>query len=139
MDDLKDVFKFVIGGILPVRSQAMRWITHKRRALRYVGHCTTYHPTEDKSLGGDDRPHSKGYLCKWRKPKVLVGCAMHVETLKPVLFLSLTLHGDADFTLCIENTLKTARALKCLTQHDPQEWHTVQLVMKKIRKDDNQE
>ena len=35
--------------------------------------------------------------------------------------------------------MKTTKALKCLTEQDPHEWPTVQLVMKKISKDGNDE
>ena len=145
VDDLKEVFEFEKGGILPVRSHGTRWITHKRRALQrvvdrygaYIAHLTTL--AEDKSLRGEDRSRLRGYLQKWREPKVLIGSAMYVEALKPVSILSLTLQGEADIVLSIENTLKTTKALKCLTQKDPHEWPTVQLVMTKIRKDDDQE
>ena len=93
VEDLWCVFEFPKGGHLPIRSHGTRWITHKRRALQwvldcygaYIHHISTL--TEDRSLKPDGRQCLKGYLLKWRQPKMLIGCAMYVEALKLVSLL----------------------------------------------------
>ena len=106
------VFEFPKGGHLPIWSHGTRCVTHKRKALQrvldrygaymYIHHLSTL--TEDSSLKSDDRQHLKGYLLKWRQPKMLIGCAMYVEALKPFSLCSLTLQKEgADIVTSIEN------------------------------------
>ena len=83
VDDFRCIFEFPKGGHLPIWSHGTRWVTHKRKALQrvldrygaYIHHLSTL--TEDSSLKSDDRQHLKGYLLKWRQPKMLIGCAMY--------------------------------------------------------------
>lgn len=137
VDDLRCVFEFPRGGNLPVRSHGTRWITHKRKALQrvldcygaYIHHLSTL--TEDGSLKPADREHLKGYLLK---PRMLIGCAMYVEALKPVSLLSLTLQKEgADIVTSIENTLKSVKVLKSLLELSPIEWPTVKLVKGRLK------
>ena len=68
---------------------------------------------------------------------MLIGCAMYVEALKPVSLLSLTLQKEgADIVTSIDNTLKSVKALKSLTELTTVEWPTVKLV--KSRLEENQ-
>ena len=58
--ELREVFEFLSGGNIPVRSQGSRWITHKRKALQriidrygaYMCHLTAL--SEDSSLKSED-------------------------------------------------------------------------------------
>ena len=143
VDDLKQVYDFSNGGDLPIRSCGTRWITHKRMALQrvldrygaYIAHLSTL--VEDKSIKPCDRARLKGYLLKWKQPEVLVSCALYVEVLKPLSILSLTLQSDsADIVISIENTLKSTKALRSLTEKDPSQWQTVQLVHNRIKEID---
>ena len=140
VDDLRFVFEFPKGGHLPVRSHGTRWVSPKRKALQrvldrygaYIHHLSTL--TEDRSLKPDDRQRLKGYLLKWRQPKMLIGCAMYVEALKPVSLLSLALQKEgADIVTSIENTLKSVKALKSLSELDPIKWSTVKLVKSRLK------
>ena len=96
-DDLQEVFESPKGGDLPVRSCGTRWISHKRKALQrvldrygvYIHHLTTL--CQDTSIKGDDRARLKGYLWQWQHAKILVGCAMFIDAMKPASLLSLTL------------------------------------------------
>ena len=55
-------------------------------------------------------------------------------TLKPVSLLSLTLQkGGADIVTSIENTLKSVKALKSLSDLAPIEWPTVKLVNGRLK------
>ena len=100
VDDLKETFDFSKGGDLPVRAQGSRWITHKRCALQWVvdrfgaflNHLSTL--AQDKSTKSDDKAQLVGYVHKWSQSKILVGCALYVDILKPPSLLSLTLQDD---------------------------------------------
>ena len=132
-------FEFPKGGHFPVRSHGTRWITRKRKALQrvldrygaYIHHLSTL--TEDSTLKPDDRQHLKGYLLKWKQPRMLIGCAMYVEALKPVSLLSLSLQKGADIVTSIENTLKSVKAPKSLSELAPVEWPTVKLVKRRLK------
>lgn len=139
VDDLEAAFEFPKGGNLPIRCQGTRWITHKRKALQrvldrfgaYIAHLTTL--IEDTSVRAGDRDRLKGYIKKWKDPKMLFGCAMFIDALKPVSLLSLTLQNEnADIVMSIENTLKSVKSLKSLSEQDPKEWPTVKLMKSRI-------
>lgn len=115
------MFRLSQGGNRPIRSFGTRWVTHKRKALQrvvdrygiYIAHLSTL--CEDRSVKACDRARLKGYLHKWRRPQILVGCAMYAEVLKPVSLLSLALQGHkADIVTSIQNILKSTKALKSL-------------------------
>ena len=117
-----------------------RWIAHKRKALQrvfdrygaYIHHLSTL--IEDRSLKADDRQRLKGYLLKWKETRMLIGCAMYVEALKPVSLLSLTLQKEgADIVTSIDNTLKSVKSLKALSELAPVEWPTVKLVTNRLK------
>ena len=138
--DLKQVFDLSKGGNRPIRNCGTRWVTHKRKALQrvvdrygiYIAHLSTL--VEDKSLNASDRARLKGYLLKWKKPEVLVSCALYIESLKPISCLSLTLQSEkADIVNSIENTLKSVKYLQSLIQKDPKEWNQIQLLKKRIK------
>ena len=145
-EDLKEVFELPKGGNLPIRSCGTRWINHKRKALQrvvdrygaYLHHLTTL--TEDMSVQSADRARLKGYVLKWRHSKILIGCAMYVDTLKPPSLLSQTLQDHSvDIVFSIEHILKTSKALKSLQAKDPLEWPTVKLVRERIKKEGEQD
>ena len=98
----------------------------------YIAHLSTL--VEDKSLNASDRARLKGYLLKWKKPEVLVSCALYIGALKPISCLSLTLQSEkADIVNSIENTLKSVKYLQSLIQKDPKEWTQIQLLKKQIK------
>ena len=63
---------------------------------------------------------------------MLIGCAMYVEALKPVSLLSLILQKGADMVTSIENTLKSVKPLKSLSELAPIELPTVKLVKRML-------
>ena len=95
--DLSDFLEIPKGGNLPIRCQGTRWINHKRRALQrivdrygaYISHLSAL--AEDSSVKAADRAQLQGYLKKWSQGKVIIGCAMFVDALKPPSLLSLVL------------------------------------------------
>ena len=90
--ELQQVFDLVKGGDRPIRSCGTRWITHKRNALQrivdrygvYIAHLSTL--VQDSSLKAADRARLKGYLLKWKQPKMLMACCFYIDALKPAVF-----------------------------------------------------
>ena len=145
VSDLKEVFELPSGGNIPVRSHGSRWIGHKRKALlrvidrygAYMTHLTTL--AEDRSVKPDDRARLKGYLRKWMQYKVLFGCALYTDILKPASILSLSLQNKGmDIVLGIKNILKAVRALNSLSTLDCSEWPTVKLFQGRLKEENGQ-
>ena len=84
VEDLKGIWELTDGGDLPVRSEGSRWINHKRKALQrlvdrygcFLNHLATL--SVDQSINSTDRARLKGYLQKWKQPRVLIGAALYV-------------------------------------------------------------
>ncbi len=124
----KEVFELPKGGNRPVRSQGTRWISHKRKALQrlldrygaYIAHLTSL--SSDNTVKPDDQAKLKGYLRKWKQPKVLISTALFIEVLKPASILSLTLQYDSiDIVYSIQSILKTIKSLKYMSDKYPKE------------------
>ena len=145
VEDLKEIFEFPKGGNVPVRSQGSRWITHKRKALQrvvdrygaYMNHLLTL--VEDSSVKSDDRAKLKGYIQKWKRPRMLIAAAMYIDVLKSPSTLSLTLQeGNLDIVGGIKNLLKSSKTLQVMSDEDPLQWPTVTLVTTRIKEDNGQ-
>ena len=139
VSDLGEVFKLPKGGDAPIRSQGSRWISHKRQALQrvtdrygaYISHLTAL--SVDSSVNNADKAKLKGYLSKWQQGKMIIGCAMYVDALKPPSLLSKALQEDSvDVVLCLQNILHAKKNLRNLSDVDPLEWPTVKLVRNRI-------
>ena len=90
---------------------------------------------QDTSIKGNDRAHLKGYLWQRQHAKILVGCAVFIDAMKPASLLSLTLQElNTDIVLCIEQILKMFKSLSNLQAKDPREWPSVKLVNKERMK-----
>ena len=146
VSDLEQAFDLAKGGNRPIRSCGTRWISHKRKALQhvvdrygtYIAHLSTL--AKDNTVKAADRTRLKGYLCKWKQPQILVGCALYIDALRPVSLLSLTLQSDdADIVSSIESTLKSVKALQSLVEKDPREWPKVKLLKQLVDSDGQQE
>ena len=132
VSDLGEVFELPKGGDVPIRSQGSRWISHKRQALQrvidrygaYISHLTSL--SVDKSVNNADKAKLKGYLSKWQQGKMLIGCAMYVDALKPPSLLSKALQEDSmDVILCLQNILHAKKSLQSLLiDVNPLEWPT---------------
>ena len=79
-------YDFSQGGDLPVRAKGSRWISYKRCALQLVWRA--------------------------RQTRILVGCALYVDILKPPSLLSLTLqHDQLDLVLGYPQDNKVTEAI----------------------------
>ena len=142
VEDLEVVFEFPKGGNLPVRSQGSRWINHKRKALQrvvdrygaYLNHLLAL--IEDPSVKSDDRAKLKGYVQKWKQPKMLIGAAMYIDVLKCPSILSLTLQED-DLNVVggIKYILKSSKLLQSMSDQDPLQWPAIKLVTSRIKEE----
>ena len=138
-EDLQEVFHIPSGGRLPVRCSGTRWISHKRKALlrvidcygMYISHIIAL--SQDSTTKPADKAKLTGYIKKWVKAKMLIGCAMYIDILKAPSLLSLTLQKDSiDIIYCIKQILKSLESLDTLSKQDPKEWPTVSLVFTRI-------
>ena len=133
VEDLKGVYSFTQSGHLPIKCQGTRWINFKRRALQrvvdrygaYMAHLSTLVEDLNSSTSAVDRERLRGYVRKWSNAKIIIGCAMYVDALKPVSMLSLCLQEEkVDTVQGINYTLKTVKSLSTLTKMKPEEWPT---------------
>ena len=109
------------GGNHPLRTNGTCFVAHKVKALErmidrygaYLGHLKAL--TLDASVKSVDREKIKGYLKQWGEGKVLLGCALFVDVLKPASILCKVLQ---DNEVCvyqvIESTMKTKSVLEKL-------------------------
>ena len=146
VEELKEVFELPDSGNIPIRSEGSRWINHKRRALQrvvdrygaYTSHLNAL--AEDNSIKSEDRARIKGYSKKWFECKILVGCALYSEVLKPPSIISLSLQGsNIDIVFAIKQILKATSALKSLESQDPLQWPMVKQVVDQIKSEANGE
>ena len=103
----------------------------------YIAHLSAL--AEDSSLKASDRAQLKGYLLKWKEPKILVACSLYIDVLKPMSILSLTLQSNAtDIVNSMECILKAARALQTLIEKDPSTWRMFELLKKSMKEVDGE-
>ena len=129
------------GGNRPLRACGTRFITHKVAAIgrlldrygAYIAHLTSL--TEDSSVRLADRQRIKGYLLKWAETKIVLGCALFHDILKPAAIMCKGLQDDE---LCvvgaIEAVLKTAQEITCLQDMAFEDLPTVKKVLARLQK-----
>ena len=105
------------GGNRPLRTNGTRFAVHKVKALERM--IDRYGPlkalTLDASVKSVDREKIKGYLKQWGEGKVLLGCALFVDVLKPVSILCKVLQdNEVCVYQAIESTMKTKSVLEKL-------------------------
>ena len=124
------------GGSRPLRACGTRFVAHKVAALgRLVDRFGAYLSdlavlTEDSSTRAVDRQKLKGYILKWQNSKILLGCAVFHDLLKPSAMLCKILQEDE---LCvvraIESLLKTKKSMEKLKAAAFEELPTVMKVL----------
>ena len=131
------------GGTRPLRASGTRFIAHKVSALArlvdrygaYLSHLFTL--SQDSTVKSIDRQKLKGYVLKWRKSKVLLGCALFHDVLKPLGILSKVLQEDE---LCIvraiEAMIKTKKKLDELKAKHFEDIPTVKKILTRIQQNE---
>ena len=111
-----DEGKMPKGGTHPLRAHGTRFVSHKIEALNgmidrygaYMNHLIAL--TEDHTVKSSDKQKLEGYIKVWKNSKVLLGCAVFAEILKPVGILSKVLQNEE---IClyesIESMMKTKK------------------------------
>ena len=90
-------------------------LAHKVAALErlidrygaYLNHLTML--SQDKTVKPVDREKLKGYILRWRKSKILSGCAFFYDVLKPLGMLSKVLQ---EYKLCLVRAIEGFLKLK---------------------------
>ena len=120
-------------GIRPIRACGTRFISRLiERYGAYLSHLTSL--TEDSTVKAIDRQKIKGYILKWRDCKMLLGCALFHDLLKPAAILCKVLQNDEVCVLsAIEAVLKTSKNLETVTNT---ELPTVQRVLARVNNAD---
>ena len=133
------------GGSRPLRASGTRFVAHKVAALgrfidkygAYLNHLTTLVGDSSQRLHSLDRQKLKGYVKKWRDSKILLGCAVFHDILKPFAQLCKILQEDnACIVRAIEAIMKTAKAMSQLKSSSFEDLPCVKKVMSRIVKDD---
>lgn len=130
------------GGSRPLRACGTRFVSHKVAAIgrlidrygAYLAHLTTL--TEDSSVKAVDRQKLKGYVLKWRNCKMVLGCALFHDILKPAAIMCKTLQYDEICVVsAIESTLKTSKAIESLKSTPFDDLPTVRKVLGRVQHD----
>lgn len=105
-------------GNRPLRACGTRFVAHKVTALGHlIDRCGAYFAhltalTEDPHIKSVDKEKLRGYVRKWRDCKMLLGCVLFHDLLKPCAILCKVLQQDEICMVgAIESLLKTKRNL----------------------------
>ena len=130
------------GGNRPLRACGTRFVSHKVAAISrlldrygaYISHLTTL--TEDSSVREVDKQKLKGYVLKWHSCKMVLGCALFHDILKPAAIMCKTLQYDEICVVgAIESTLKTSKAIESLRSTPFNDLPTVKRVLGRLQHD----
>ena len=124
------------GGNRPRRACGTRFIAHKVAAIdrlldrygAYMNHLTTL--TEDAATRPADKQKLKGYISKWRCAKVVLGCAIFYDILKPAAILC----DELCIVSAIEALLQTTAAIEKLKSTNMEEFLSVKKVITRLKK-----
>lgn len=131
------------GGDRPLRASGTRFVAHKVSALgrlvdrhgAYLSHLAAL--IQDPQVKGIDKAKLSGYVKKWQNFRVLLGCALFYEILKPASILCETLQRDE---LCvvraIESIMKTKKSLDTLKATTFEDLPAVKKVLSRVKTED---
>ena len=101
----------------------------------YINHFTTLSQQESR---GVERQRLHGYVLKWSKTKLLLGCAVFYDILKPVAVLSKALQEQDLCTVrAIDAVLKAKDALVKLHTTAFEDMPTVKKVLSRVQTEDS--
>ena len=132
----------VSGGVRPLRACGTRFIAHKVCALEriidrfgaHLNHLVAL--IEDPKTKLVDRQKLKGYVTKWKDSKVLLGCAVFHDILKPAAILCKSFQADEiSIVSTIEAILRTTAAMKKLQNTEMEDLPSVKKVILRLKHD----
>ena len=89
---------------------------------------------EDPKIKPGDRQKLKGYVTKWRDGKVLLGCAIFHDILKPTAILCKSLQADEiSIVSTIEAILRTSTSMKKLKTTEMEDFPSVKKVLLRLK------
>ena len=127
-------------GNRPLRACGTTFVSHKVAAINrfidrygaYINHLITL--TEDSSVKPADKQKLKGYIGKWKEAKIVFGCAMLHDLLKPAGILCKALqYDDVSVTDALEAIVKTGKSIEKLKSLSFDELPTVKKVISRIQ------
>ena len=131
------------GGTCPLRAHGTLFVSHKIEGLNrmidrygaYMNHLVEL--TEDCTVKSNDKQKLKGYIKVWKNAKVMLGCAVFAEILKPVGIFS-KVHQKEEICLyeSIESVMKTKNSLEKLKITLLRQLSIVKKVMNRIREEE---
>ena len=137
-----DVPKLNLRGSRPIRACGTRFVTHKVAALNrliqcfgaYLAHLVTL--IEDPGTKSTEKAKLKGYLIKWRNSKMILGCALFHDLLRPASILCKSLqYDDLSVTDTVESLLHTSSSLEKLKDKKFTDYPSVKKVTASIVKE----
>ena len=81
--------------------------------------------TEDLTTKAADKQKLKGYILKWRDGKILMGCAIFLDILKPAAVLCKVLQND---DLCIVSAIEATNVIEKLKSTPFEDLPSVKMV-----------
>ena len=128
------------GGVRPLRACGTRFLAHKVCALEriidrfgaYLNHLLAL--IEDPKTKPVDRRKLKGYVTKWKDSKVLLGCAVFHDILKPAAILCKSFQADEiSIVSTIEAILRTTASMKKLKSTEMEDLPSVKKVVLRLK------
>ena len=129
-------------GNRPLQACGTRFVAHKVAALgclidrygAYLAYLTSL--IEDPKVKSVDKEKLRGYIRKWHDSKMLLGCALFHNVLKPCTTLCKVLQEDEVCMVgVIESLLKTKKNLDSLKHTTFENLPVVKKVISRIKKD----
>lgn len=128
------------GGNRPLRACGTRFISHKVAAIdrfidrygAYISHLIAL--SEDSSVKSTDKQRLKGFVMKWRDSKMVIGCALFHDILKPAAILCKVLQDDeVSLVGATEALLKTCKAIEKLKTSTFEDLPTVKKIIARVQ------
>ena len=133
----------VLGGNRPIRACGTRFIAHKVAAIyrfiecygAYLNHLTSL--SQDPRTKAIDKAKLKGYILRWRKSKILLGCALFHDILKsPAILCKVLQDSELCLVRAVEGFLHTNKNVEKLKAQRFEKLPTVEKVLLRLREDE---
>ena len=132
------------GGLRPLRACGTRFIAHKVAALErildrygaYINHVISL--ISSPATKPVDRQKLKGYMAKWQIGKLLIGCALFHDILKPAPQLCKTLQSnEVSVVSAIQAMLRTSGSMERLTRLELENFPSVNKVLSRFKESED--
>ena len=134
----------ISGGVRPLRACGTRFVAHKVRAMErvldrfgaYMNHLVALIEDPSSTMKAVDKQKLKGFVKKWKDGKILLGCAVFHDILKPSAILCKYLQADElSVVNAIESILKSRSAMNRIKSTDFEALPSVKKVLLRLKDD----